>query len=740
MTNKAPKPVLFIDRLTNTTTNKIEPNDLIPGRWILDLSEEAVFQNSVAASLYDFVIPDLSGKWNILNESGDRNEGVFSKSLIPEDLEVDSIRTIGDVLSQLIDSQSTWAEWVNIVPLVPELTEDVDLHSLEVEVRDNLGHLEMVCQNPRMHLHVEVERVIVSKAKRVPPQAVSYLASHTEDWDRPLIRGIMPKRILAEVRHDQFDIYENRVSARLVDNLISYLTLRIQKLRKLLKVFQDKEDYSSDIAGTYQRHQRISALWGESIDENEGKKKVEKSLHELEWLKYKLMGFLGAVLYKEVPRRTYVPRTLKNTNIFTNDQHYSHVAELWREWASTGADKVKSPKQYYDDVQGLYKGMNAFTMLLILRALETLNYTPDSTSERKEIFPGSEIQLINSGQFIRLQWSLNGTVSIRINDQKLNIVGLPIALGFCSNDQVSDILSRFDHLLEKSNSSENLILYLGENDSSKSLDVSTRYALHTVGNDPRYSNYKIACLPISPWEIASTERIVRALRWFLSNHIFLSYPLHVDVPNEILELANVKENLRWLLSDMEKSTVEIKIPPREYEWDQIGFDLLHEQFVNDCVEAEKRFKEIEENLKKAGRDRDLAKKKYVAIDELVRCKKNLKALKKVINELARVKERSVFFLQCPTCGTEANSINDFEPRGKDSFHCTCSSCSTFWSIQKCSNGHCYPTMLPSGDFFEVSEEIPGWVDRIYGGDILAVPGKKQDGSWGFVCPDCGEIN
>ena len=417
-------PVLFQDRLTNTSTNRIDSSDLIPGRWIIVSTNEAVFQNSVVASVYDFVIPDSSGKWNVLTEIGDRNEGAFSKSFIPEELEEDSIRTIGDVLFHLVNLQSTWAEWVDIVPLVPGLTEDVDLHSLEIEVIDKLGHLEIVCHKPHMNLHIEVERVLVSKAKRVPSRAVSYLASHTEDWDRPLIRGIIPKCILAEVRNDQIDIYENRVSARLVDNLIAYLTQRIQKLRKLLKVFQDKEDYSKDIAGTYQRHQRISTLWGQSIDENEGKKKVEKSLHELEWLKYKFMGLLGSVLYKEVPYRAYVPTTLKNTNIFTNDQHYIHVADLWRNWASASAEKVKSPKQYYEDAQRLCNGMNAFTMLLILRALETLNYRPDRDGERKEISPGLEIQLFNSSHFINLLWSMDGTVSIGIHGQKLNIVGL----------------------------------------------------------------------------------------------------------------------------------------------------------------------------------------------------------------------------------------------------------------------------------------------------------------------------
>lgn len=220
------------------------------------------------------------------------------------------------------------------------------MQPLELLIREHFGHLETVCRKPRTHLHVEVQRVPVSKARRIPPAAASYLAAHTEDWDRPLLRGILPKRILAEVRQDQVDIYENRVVARLLDNLSAYLSRRINVIRRLLKVFREKEDYSTSIAGTYQRGCRMSKLWGESIDANEGRKKAEATLRDPEWLKYKVMGLLGSPLYEEVPRRAFVPTTLKSTNILTNDQHYQRVADLWREWARTGAGRTQSPAEF----------------------------------------------------------------------------------------------------------------------------------------------------------------------------------------------------------------------------------------------------------------------------------------------------------------------------------------------------------------------------------------------------------
>ena len=199
-----------------------------------------------------------------------------------------------------------------------------------VRSRSYLGISRRCAKNQEPHLHVEVERVPLAKARRLPIKAASYLASHTEDWERPLILSVLPKRILSEVRQDQIDIYENRVAARLVDHLVRYLDRRISVVRKWLKVFQDKEDYSNAVGGTYLRRQRISKLWGEAIDANETRKRAQATLEELERLKYRLMGLMESPLYRDVPRRADVAPTLQTTNILANDQNYRRVAELWR--------------------------------------------------------------------------------------------------------------------------------------------------------------------------------------------------------------------------------------------------------------------------------------------------------------------------------------------------------------------------------------------------------------------------
>ncbi len=731
------------DRLNGLRAAVPELNGTLIGRWIFDLGGEEAFINSAAASHNDFLVPEPSGNWYILTGSGERISGTVARAQIPDELEAESVRTIGKKLDELVEDGESWLEWLGVVPLVPGISEQADLQRLELLVRENYGHLEIVCRKPRAHLHVEVERVPVSKARRFPPTAGAYLASHTEDWDRPLLRGILPKRILAEVRHDKLDIYENRVTARLLDNVAAYVGRRIRVIKRLLKVFQEKEDYSSAMRGTYQRARRISELWGQSIDAKEGRRKAEASLRELEWLKYKLMGLLDSTLYQEVPRRAYVPTTLKTTNIFANDQHYQRVAEIWREWASTGVGRIQSPRELNEEAQHLCRGMDAFSMLLVVRAMNTLGYEPIDEQIDKPIARGTELRLSGQGVELMLRWSDDGSISIFFDDREMVIVALATDLGAGTDDQVASVLERLKEIAFQRSSTEYLVIYLSSSEGLSTLDLRLGRSLHTIGNDPRNILAGGGCLPVSPWEIGSTERLSRALRWFLTRTRFQDYPQRIDIPVAARESIKVEQHQRWLSPQNGGSLLEICCPPMDYEFESLGVENLLESARSDATRARENHQNISETLRRMVREGptgSLSKQKRDAHEEMLRCEELVKGMEFIETEFRRARDRSTALLVCPACGTKADSIGDFERRDHSCFWCTCRSCRTYWGIQMCRNGHRYAAMLPSGDFCESDDEQHGWEDRIYGGDILAVPARKPGGDWGFVCPECGEIS
>ena len=736
---------MFRDRLMGTVSATPEASGTLIGRWVIQVEKKEVRMNSVSVSENDFLVPVPSGQWYVHTESRGRLSGAAIQAQIVDELEADSVRTIGERL-EAIGRDGSWIDWLSVVPLVPEISEQVDLQPLEVRVRGEFGHVEAACRKPHAHLHAKVERVLVSRARRIPVEAAAYLGAHTEDWDRRLVKGVLPKRILAETRHEQLDIYENRVVARLLDNLVSYLNRRIRVLKRLLKIFQQKEDYSGVAGGTYQRRHRISELWGESIDANEGRRKVEENLKKLGRLKSKLMSLFGSDLYEKVPRRAHVPTTLRSTNILTNDQHYRRIAVLWREWARVGAVRPQSPRELNEQAQRLCRGMDAFSMVLVVRALDALGYEPSVAHADEPIARGTDICLTGHGIEPVLRWRMDGEIAIRLGLREMVIVPLATDLRGGTAEQTTEALAQLQRVAPAEASCDRLVLYLASDDHPSAWNIDLGRSLHTVGNDPRNSRAGGGCLPVSPWEIGSTERVARALQWFLTNARFRDYPLQIDVPEAAQDVLKLEAHSQWLSARAEqtgRTVVEIRRPPADHELRKLSPYALVAQARAEVSNARKRHQNVSEELRRAVRKGStglLNQQKRDAHVQVQRCESRLEALQVVETKFRDACDRSIALLVCPVCGTRADPVHDFMLRDGDCFRCECRDCRTKWSTRLCSSGHRYAAMLPSGEFAESEDLGPGWEDRVYGADLLALPARGPDGSWAFVCPECGRIS
>ena len=255
----------WLDRLTGLSADTPEATDTIIGRWIVWGKCQTVFINSVPATTGDFLVPDSSGRWSLLTESGERPTGTVNRAQVPDEDVADNVRTIGDRLDDLCNNGASWIEWRRCCSACSGcLGLRFILCRSNASFGNTSGTLRRCAGKPRAHLHVAVERTPVSRARRIPVGAATYLASHTEDWDRRLIRGILPKRILAEVRHDEFDIYENRVAVRLIDNLTVHLNRRIRQLKRLDQGIRREGVLSQESGGTYQRRDRRLVCCGDS--------------------------------------------------------------------------------------------------------------------------------------------------------------------------------------------------------------------------------------------------------------------------------------------------------------------------------------------------------------------------------------------------------------------------------------------------------------------------------------------
>ena len=106
------------------------------GRWLVVPAEGAnFFLNSVPIPPGDFLTPDQSGIWTLLEQDGTVLQGVMARGQQPEEIEADSVRTIGKHLKSLAGRNATWLDWLDVVPLIPGMSEKVGLLPLDKVIR-----------------------------------------------------------------------------------------------------------------------------------------------------------------------------------------------------------------------------------------------------------------------------------------------------------------------------------------------------------------------------------------------------------------------------------------------------------------------------------------------------------------------------------------------------------------------------------------------------------------------------
>ena len=174
---------------------------------------EVVTLNSQGVQSGDFLIPDPGGKWSLALDGGtELCSGQFTADQFPLERERDGLLALGGYLQE---AQPTWEAWSAVSPFAPKVDDIARMQPLDEAIDEYLHHLQEVCRHPILYLTQEVERLPVSRARRIPPLATEYLAAHPEDWHYRKLQSVVPKRILALIADDEVDIYENRVAARL---------------------------------------------------------------------------------------------------------------------------------------------------------------------------------------------------------------------------------------------------------------------------------------------------------------------------------------------------------------------------------------------------------------------------------------------------------------------------------------------------------------------------------------------
>lgn len=723
----------FVDRITGGSVERLPSGRTHFGRWLLAPGDGAGqgTLNGQPAGIGDVLAPDAAGEWALLRP-GDAIpvRGRFFADALPGEQDVAALLQLGGMLRDPEKAKGGWLNWSDINPLAPGLDETVKPHPLEDRIENELEHLVAVCRTPRTHIRMETERVLVARARRIARDAPAWLASHTEDWEHRKITGIQPRRILAEIREEQWDLYENRVAVQLVDNLVIWLRRRVAEVRRVLdEVLARMEEFSGSPSGSRHRADRIYRLWGEAWDSDNRRGIAERTLKRLERLLYRALGLMDSPLYRRISGHAQTPRGLRMTNLFRSHDDYRGVARLWREW-SRAAPRTPSPGKLHEQRQELHRSFDAWCTLVIVRACSQLRLEPSETEDlESEIRPGRAIRLDEN---YRIEWESAGAVTLVDNDRVLvRFVPLIHVLEHARTREA--VAARVAPLVEAAAGAPHWTIIL----HPAVPGGPPHDTLAGIGNPPcPGATGAIDFLRVSPFSLDSVERVSRAIRWATLVPRMLAYPPALrTLPEPELDRApwlDKRDGSRWTVVRMPR--------PGEMSQQEVEKHLIE---ARERLESlTRRREEIQNELGQVRGDRKkmgvLNQEKRNLSEPLGNAKSRFENWKKFEWDFEKACAGIAVLNKCPACGKDA----DFEAREHDCFavRCRTDSCGARWELRRDPDTKSrIPVFLPGDSDSIISEDPPTastsqWVDEAFGCDVLAIPIPRNNGDVDFLPP------
>ena len=738
----------FFDRLSGQSVEQL-PEQAHFGRWLVDRGGGPVHINGCRAAFRDVLAPGATGDWALVRPGDTIPTRVrFFADALPNRQDAEALLKIGQMLRASERAESGWLEWSEISPLAPGLGEAVKPRALEDRIAVEIKHLAAVCRSPRTHIRRETERVLVARARRIARAAPTRLSSHTEDWEHRTITGIRPRRILAEIREERWDLYENRVAVRLVDDLVAWLRRRIAEVRRIHDDIYDRmEKIHGHVAGTRHRADRIYRLWGEAWDNSPGE--VAKStLKRLEDILYQLLGLMDSTLYRHIPGHARAPGGLRITNLFANDDNYRGVARLWHDWSRLAVPRARSPSELWARHQDLYRSFNAWCRLVVVRACSQLRLDPVADKDiEAEIRPGNAIRL---DQDIQIEWDRAGTISfLDTNKGRALLRFVPLIHGLEGARTRESVEGRVTPLVEAVAGASPWTIILhpaipGEPPHAALAGVGNPPVLGTLGT--------IDFIRVSPFQLDSVERVSRAIRWAVLVPRMLAYPPVVRaIPEQTLQEAPKLRNPR--LRKVPQPNLgngswrhDGGKPGRWHIVEPLPDGLL--QKVARYLECARVYrKTLDQKREKLRGVRGHSTERAGLNDEIRIAEDLVIRLNQFMEEACKACRALEALAVCQACGQDDTW---FHSREHDCFAARCRStgCEAQWEVRHSPE---IASRVPGTNratecripVFRLSDAKPDewpddaaqlWVDDLLGCDVLAVPIARDSGSIEFLPP------
>lgn len=693
------------------------PADALPGLW---QAEVAVDLNGRHVEAGEYLMPSAAGRWAWQHGTA-RGEGQVADGGLPPQRVIASLLELGRTLRPDTGPLSA-AEWPGTPVVLLRAAEILREPELVQALEKKMPHLAEVFRRPVSRLTVDQELLPVGRARRVPVRAVGHLAAHPEEWESTSLVRVTPRRIIAEVRDEEWAIYENRVAVRLVDELLKFLDNRIRDLAALERQLDEASTrFGQELIDSYHlRSARLSTIWselfpkkGDSDDTQQSAwvQNAREQLRKLRGLRRKLLGLKDNALYAAIAARSAMPSDVRQTNLFRDHKQYRDVFALWVAWR--GHRRAVEAKRAELDPQELCASVNSFALLCTLRALQQDGFVPVQPGTL--MTPGVELCLRHesSGREVHLRWNVDGDIVLRllVGARTLRLVAVPASLATAGPPDTIEARLRSCAPETLGDSSMELcaLLHVDPGDSwSNTLREDHWLPIADRGRlEPNWSARPWCGAPISPWAVDSLERIGRLIRAWIWAELEQMYPMRIADPR--LDDVKLPQNIQAAGG----------------KWTAVGPDVVEFarqlQLLVERNEAQIAQWEAQRDALRKQRDKlELQRELRRKVEEL---QSKCNAVGPALAWLQTVREAFAWFACCPACG-EAHDTS-FEPRDS-AFKAECAACSTTWGIARLSCGHRVPFLGTLDEFPEGRDAV-----EMRGHDVLA---QRIGDRWG--CPGC----
>lgn len=716
------RPDFLHDRLTGARAPMPDGQPVL-GRWMLQVDGAVI--NGVSARSLDYVAPTGGTGCRVRGPGGLACDVRFVEETL-----VDARSTLALNVGRIGDlaTASGWDGLWNTSPLAHDVDATAVHTGLDRAIDRLLRNLEHVCAEPRAQLTVEVERVPVGRARRPPTSATAFLAAHPEDWERRTLQGIVPARVQTRYFEDELDIYENRVAVRLVSHLIQYLSGRVKDIRSAADEARDP----SHLDGARWKTDRVYELWAEMIG-GRNPEVIEAALHQtletIRRLLRRLHMLRRSRLCRRVQGRVEVGRTLRPTNILLHDPNYRRVAELWQAYQAELGGKPPTPEEAFETHQRWCRAFDDYALVLVARGLKALGF--ESADGRVLDLDAGAVMYGPGGYRIDVRRTDDRSIALEASNSgteaAVSLRVVPIA------SRLTASASAFAEALrglavsgamtltgENERATAVLVVYPSEPSERQGLPYHLRLRANAptcerAGFDD-YGEPRLA--PVSPFDVNSVERVGRALRWWLLETLYTSYPPIVDVPRQVREMFADGAGSVWLPVDREGRARLCRLPS----------EGEHAALL---VELERRKQARSGDARRARRSRATER-------ELREWDAAFERLGSILDRGA-LAGRLAPYQACPVCHCVLESGLYFEARDRDCFWANCPECGTAWGLRVC--GTCdgrYPVLHLDGGTGILDVPNGDRIDERLGCDVLAIPCQRQDPDEDvYICARCG---